>query len=808
MSDDAPTWWFAAIDSRNQANCIRLAGPARKAPTPSLLLLDVGLRPLTEPLDIPQVLQRFDRAALQAEVLIVRGSVDPEPDRMLDELSRYLGRSLGSRPTCVDLRRSPSPPHRMECTAVAQGSGRWELALLPHIRRLEIEAHLHRTKAHYTPLEHHFLLPSGAHASSFSRVADALDDITIVGRFADWIEHGRLCPDAVLGDTWTILPLLQELATRAAPIAGHPVAVWSFAEYPSLRVVRETLSTILPSLGTIRAPRLLFVASGLASGDMVRRIQAFAKEALPGVSLEFVAITAARGSVRQVDVCCEMPPVRRYSVQRGEVCMLCREPGKAPLVRIDPKKYFPMFEVHSYRQMMTAQEATVHAGLWEAISRQDAAAVHLTDTSLGEPRHLHVGVRVERLLRDENLAAEVEQDLRSHMHRGADVVIIPRHEATGALLAIARGALGGQFREVVIERAPADEAETAGAEEIDAASRQAVISSLQGAQQILILDDVIIRGTTVRTIHRFLQEEIQTLASTKAPHPDYEISAYAVLARPENYSEWALLVDSLRQRPGARAKAYRTIPLPGEPCPWCIEQRELSRMSSRIKRLATLGRGGRRTDRLLKLLDDRRRVLTSARGSMSLGLTSELFAVGKEGETSGRATEQLTPHSLFGERLSESATYLAVAATLHSLRDFAASQVRVQQAGIWAWDTAKIVSAYHDPLIQASFLRAASPMELVAIDQAATLAAIDKEMIPHGASGFRQSCLLAVEHYWAALTGKYPAPMREGVIKRVMPVVRAWKPSLHALLSRLAKDELAIDGLSTDPRVRRRGGRR
>lgn len=61
---------------------------------------------------------------------------------------------------------------------------------------------------------YHFVVPSGYHADKFVRIGDIFVDPLNVARVADWCVSVCASPCVLVADSFTLLPLLQELELR------------------------------------------------------------------------------------------------------------------------------------------------------------------------------------------------------------------------------------------------------------------------------------------------------------------------------------------------------------------------------------------------------------------------------------------------------------------------------------------------------------------------------------------------------------------------------------------------------------------
>ena len=139
-----------------------------------------------------------------------------------------------------------------------------------------------------------------------------------------------------------------------------------------------------------------------------------------------------------------------------------------------------------------------------------------------------------------------------------------------------------------------------------------------------------------------------------------------------------------------------------------------------------------------------------------------------DGRVADGEAARISPHSLFGEGLSETTAYAAVAVALQTLRD----RGRRHDEEIH-WDVPTILAAYHDPILAASFLRAALPGEVAWAhldpDWQDTL---DEVSFVSGGPGLRQSPILAGELAWASATGMLAERVHTELKERIGGILR------------------------------------
>ncbi len=267
-----------------------------------------------------------------------------------------------------------------------------------------------------------------------------------------------------------------------------------------------------------------------------------------------------------------------------------------------------------------------------------------------------------------------------------------------------------------------------------------------------------------------------------SPTENYEIAAYAVIARPPDIDQWKSLQASLRQEHGSvRLATSHCVPIPAGVCPWCEELRILTDVRQRLmnRHVAT---AEERRHSFLSAVNQRLEFLIGSASAPNAGLDTNLFLCSAVGDTGKRNSESITPNSLFGERLREASAYAAVATAVHAIREEASHTHGPRTGRTWSWRVHKIINAYHDPLLQASFLRCVRPSELLAIDRSRTRDAVDGVLFPAEDPALRQSALLAAEHAFAALIGKYPIDLRSDVHVAADRVLNQWASPVRTIL--------------------------
>jgi hypothetical protein len=185
---------------------------------------------------------------------------------------------------------------------------------LAAVRELEMLAHLQRTGAVYRLTDGHFQLPSHAHSDTYIRVADAFDDIWVVRRIVDWLQHHLSKNTVLLSDTWTTLPVMQELAARAErAFSGVRLPILTFAEYPNTESGRNRLETLSALFSGAGEARIFALVSVVSSGNLLSIWRNEFQLNFPGYDVRTVALIGSGEERAEVDTLGVVTPIRRLN---------------------------------------------------------------------------------------------------------------------------------------------------------------------------------------------------------------------------------------------------------------------------------------------------------------------------------------------------------------------------------------------------------------------------------------------------------------------------------------------------------------
>ncbi len=351
MTTTARASWTFASTGRLREPFVASRDAPESYPGYAVSFLELFLGPGRTAAELRRVILELPTRVLNANIIVVRDA--PDGTTVAGELSGLaedLATQLGEQPSIALLRQTDAEVGRrqLELSAIAGAPPRDPPFLLA-LRALELYGHLLRTGAIYEAQDAHYQLPSGVHAGSYIRVADAFDDPLISRRISDWLEDRIHDESILLADSWTLMPLLQELsARRTAGSRRHEV--YAFPEYPSSELIRGVLELIAAQALSLTSPHVLFITSVVGTGHFLRRIKATAAELLEGVPFECIVLVSSQSVGLSDPVVLSLSDdaggsgagPTRAAIHLGETCTLCNDPERAAVILIDHRNTFRM----------------------------------------------------------------------------------------------------------------------------------------------------------------------------------------------------------------------------------------------------------------------------------------------------------------------------------------------------------------------------------------------------------------------------------------------------------------------------------
>lgn len=590
----------------------------------------------------------------------------------------------------------------------ATGPNGLESVLLARARAAEMGAFVQWGHALWQPETYHYVLPSGKHASSFVRLADAFQDQRAAAALATWL-YGSLDPHGpttVVLDIGTLMPLVGELEraeerhrSAVADSSAGVGTVLSLDRYPStsLGLQRSLLNVLSDS------PMLGLVSVSDSGGFAERLLTVFSAMGTPSVLIEQLVSRRPPGATgvperSATGGAIENPWLAIEELESTEPddrhCRLCRDPLKARRVRINPRAMSALILPEPDLVVPDIFDAKRNASLWEAYGRapEPVKAVGLlgptetrTVSILERSQEKSVFFEPAQLVKagTTDFVQQRVEYLKSYPKRNRDDLGRDHLQNTLSLVASRASIIiyDTQERELVSD----DEWDALVSSLVnnDFASRDAkwiphetgredsTIPSEAGSPSVLILALGARTGLTCQRL--FL--------AARQSWPNANFRCLVVHAHPENQHLWASIRNNFRDSDGSgRLLALWLSCLPS----WSplVVEREIYE-AAQEQNLDT--------EQLRKRL-------------------RELEANPLPGHTLlGRANPQLRAHSYFGESLGSRETLCAVGSAMQSARILASQRGAPYST---QFDLQRVFRSYFDGLIHACVLRWCEPQEV------------------------------------------------------------------------------------------------
>jgi hypothetical protein len=585
----------------------------------------------------------------------------------------------------------------------------------------EIRAILAWSDGIWASPDYHFVLPSTEHSGAFLRVGDAMGSWMDTARIADWLLPLLTHQTAILTDTPTLLPLMLELENRALKaFSGARILKRSLPSYhPPREELDEYVSEALlwasegGDVGSV-----LCIVSVNASGGYLSRIEKSLQRLADDirVTVSILVDTNSESDSRALAVL----PVRRFPPPPDcELCTLESVP-----VEIDGQRFTTRVLTGAETLRLAPYKQIVERNkLISELDSANALRVHATRPD----HHGHLGIYIEIAAALKNQAfrlAANEALTRAAAQGEIDLFIIPHHGRADVVLTwLKEEGITSQISIVPL----------AGTISGDG------YRDIAKARRILLVDDCIITGQTMRS----LLQLIQTVKG-EVHHEDYVVLGLALIGRSADMGTWEGIRDCFFIGGRHRLETAMNIFLPdwGRNCPWCIE-------------LAAF-------DDLLLYLDGEDRTYAEhrkARLSEPEGLQSHLFLGADLPPLGSEFSEgtRTTPHSYWGN-VRDIGAFVGASAEFQRLRNEWSARPP-SLVSRYVFPTRQILQRYRDPVIAAAMLRSAQPRELWSVE---SLPQIEKAL--YDSRHFRQHPVFIAELLWAAQRQKLPVE----VVRRVV----------------------------------------
>lgn len=593
--------------------------------------------------------------------LLVRGNAEE-----LDE-ARTTVEALGWR---VDVGRLVQP---LGAEPSIEGGDQWTREHIARARAVELAALLTWGNAVWSPRAYHYVLPSGRHIGSFVRLGDAFQEPRDADVLASWFSPDLTDQTGIIIDSGTLTPLATALHNQMLRGGLKTGRVEVLDNYP--RTELDARAAIDAANTSGRVVSIVSVSSSGRLRDRIVRAVEYAKRT--------GAVTDARVHVL-VDAGAPVPPIpeietwlpydsiqsfAQRSVNANE-CSTCRDQGRNATVTIEARSFQGMLPSQIKRLMPHTEAAHLSRPFWEmcdatsaiGIQEKPEEATHL----FRAPGLMAIRIRFEHLLGLPDFATMVAGTL-SDDEASADLVLVPAAEAqlTG---------YDAFYTALQAERVLGDRV-VCPLGEWD----KELCDLVAAAPNILVFALGSVSGSSLQRALVSVQRARTAVAVTHPPP-----RGVVVHARPALKREWDTLVNSYGRKPD-RLRALWFTYLPDR-SPFEEERRTLAPLEPDS---LTTGAAALR-ERRLRL----------CQGVYSI--EEEPLFWGSLGD------DQVTPNSIFGQRVKAPAVFCAVGSALETSR---AAEGRPLLPELRQFEMRAIIRSYYDPLILAAVFRWLQPGE-------------------------------------------------------------------------------------------------
>jgi hypothetical protein len=311
-----------------------------------------------------------------------------EAEPILDGWAGWPG-SVGELATALfEAVRSHRLPHvevgafELPLAAAPTMSSMVDETTLARCRAVEIHTFLGEGNAIWRPRTYHYRLPSGHHAGSFVRIADAFRDPRAPAALATWLHPCMTEKSALVVDSGTLMPIVQQLdlAMRSAFLARRTPQN-GLAGIEALDAYPRTRYEYLHRFRSLEGMEVLAVLSVSSTGRTYRMLRDTLQETAPEGGWRAECLVT-----RTEEPASGLPPPEARGRQAAwyslgddspewrvaSECDLCRNPATARLVHVDPRSFAAMVLPDPERIMPDTITGLRNASLWNCYRERDA----------------------------------------------------------------------------------------------------------------------------------------------------------------------------------------------------------------------------------------------------------------------------------------------------------------------------------------------------------------------------------------------------------------------------------------------------
>lgn len=653
-------------------------GPCDECPYESVLYIPV---PATIPVSelTTAVHELHSTLRRDADLIVLRLHSPHADDLLADETQRRLVSMRLERRSVAVLHWADSAhtfTSLTEATPAIEGAAQLWAAL----RHAEFESLLSQPGVVLPQVSSlHYEAPNGKHYRSFVRVGTAIQSVEAIDGIAFWLLPLLRDRPVVLLDSWTIISLGLNI-TRYVDQAGLDDAGASAVECQ--RSYGEHHGPLIPRLervcarvGRDKVPPALVVVSVSSSGTLARELV----EACHRSGFEDAQVVSLYAPDREVadEVFCTYAGSAEYFAPSECPHCVLGTSQYSPSVRIEPTTYLLELSATVERTRITVVNALPSKNFFDLYKGAGCFSIH-RDQHDGARHHM-IHVDAERLTAN----ATFKQRLADCLAKmpTVDVVLAPRHSAATDLARLVTSKLG---HDDPVIADPDSLSELPGE----------VQERLRSAERILLVDDVVVTGSRLRSYRNLLREG----GFLGHEHPN-KLHFLVAVARPPH----ADVIESVNNMVHGEDQYWEVerLLLPNwdkQRCPWCWEADLLDSVREQIAGNPVLAA---RLDTLLRT---------------DHGLRDELFLRwSTEPEQTPIGLFELGPGSIFTAS-DQVELFVGVASAMQNLRSVSKLMERFTTPLARVLQPEFVENRYYDPGIYVSVLRAAQRHDLRAVN--------------------------------------------------------------------------------------------
>lgn len=397
----------------------------------------------------------------------------------------------------------------------------------------------------------HFITPSGYHCSHFVRFADIVHSSDSLDTFAYWLSPYMKYHSGVLVDSWGTSGAV--LASMISAGVSLPIECFSAHPNHSPDDARQVVTRLLQKLQP--DSKLLIVCGISGSGELIARAKSIISDLSSSIEISEVSIYSYP-TANSDNIFCQLSELE-ISYKTASECDSCRNNHKA--IKVHPGRFI-VTELSEDELGLPPALMAPAKNFMDRFDLTGVLRIHSQD-SFNYNRHHAFDINIENLTSQDAFNKDLSAALETI--GSIDLIIVPNHTAGRLMADICKRHLKCP---VIL-----DDIENG----YDIIERES--DRLQKCSRILVLNDVIITGDTLRSINDRLRD---------CGAPITSVNYLVAVDRSESVKVFQKIKNGLVQHHNGQVNSltalyFLHLPNLGEDrCPWCHEYRVLTEITS------------------------------------------------------------------------------------------------------------------------------------------------------------------------------------------------------------------------------------